>query len=134
MNAEQILKAMRVQRELGVPMGGPAEAPRKMTLLRPTDLEIQRDLVKLLPSDGNGAPSAQLLIDPDTVHTYVVGWSGYTTADLLGPAGGSDAAPFAPELVREWLSNNPGDIAVLVQALLGAVAEHINRKADAAKN
>ena len=133
MNAEQILKAMRTQRELGVPMGGTADAPRRMTLLRPTELEIQRDLLKLVPG-ADGKPTAQLLVDPDTVHHYVVGWDGYTTADLLGPAGGSDAAPFAPELVREWLANNPADIHVLVEALLTAVATHINSKAEAAKN
>jgi hypothetical protein len=133
MNAEQILKAMRTQRELGVPMGGTPEAPRRMTLLRPTELEIQRDLLKLLPG-ADGKPMAKLEVDPDTVHRYVVGWDGYTEADLLGPAGGSDAAPFAPELVREWLANNPADIHVLVEALLTAVATHINSKAEAAKN
>lgn len=133
MNAEQILKAMRTQRELGVPMGGPPEAPRRMTLLRPTELEIQRDLLKLLPGK-DGTPMAKLEVDPDKVHNYVVGWDGYTEADLLGPAGGSDAAPFAPELVREWLANNPADIHVLVEALLTAVATHINSKAEAAKN
>jgi hypothetical protein len=133
MNAEQILKAMRTQRELGVPMGGTPEAPRRMTLLRPTELEIQRDLLKLLPGK-DGTPMAKLEVDPDKVHNYVVGWTGYTEADLLGPAGGSDAAPFAPELVREWLANNPADIHVLVEALLIAVATHINSKAEAAKN
>lgn len=139
MNAEQILKAMRTQRELGVPMhaaattGGPEGAPRRITLLRPTELEIQRDLLKLLPGP-DGQPTARLMVDTDAIHKYVVGWSGYTTADLLGPAGGSDAAPFAPELVQEWLANNPADIHVLVEALLTAVSTYINSKAEAAKN
>lgn len=133
MNAEQILKAMRTQRELGVPMGGTPEAPRRMTLLRPTELEIQQNLLKLLPGP-DGKPTAQLMVDPDTIHAYVVGWQGYTTADLLGPAGGSDAAPFSGALVQEWLANNPGDIHLLVEALLTAVASHINAKAEAAKN
>lgn len=133
MNAEQILKAMRAQRELCVPMGGADDAPKRMTLLRPTDLEVQRDMIKLMPGDG-GKPTAQLLLDTDTVHRFVVAWDGYTTADLLGPAGGSDAAPFSPDLVREWLATHPEDIRKLVDALMGAITEHINTRAEAAKN
>ena len=129
MKPEHILKAMRAQRELGVDMGN----DRRMTLLRPTELEIQRDLIKMMPGP-DGAPVAQLLIDPDKLHSYVVGWSGYTEADLLGPVGGSDAAPFAPELVQEWLANNPADIGTLLDALLGCITQHINARAEAAKN
>ncbi len=129
MKPEHILKAMRAQRELGVDMGN----DRRMTLLRPTELEIQRDLIKLLPG-ADGKPVPQLLIDTDTVHRYVVGWTGYTEADLLGPVGGSDAAPFAPELVQEWLSNNPDDIGKLLDALFGCITDHINARAEAAKN
>ena len=129
MKPEHILKAMRAQRELGVDMGN----ERRMTLLRPTELEIQRDLIKLLPG-VDGKPVPQLLIDTDTVHRYVVGWAGYTEADLLGPAGGSDAAPFAPELVQEWLANNPDDIGKLLDALFGCITAHINARAEASKN
>jgi hypothetical protein len=129
MKPEHILKAMRAQRELGVDMGN----ERRMTVLRPTELEIQRDLVKLLPGPA-GTPVPTLQIDTDTVHRYVVGWAGYTEADLLGPAGGSDAAPFAPELVQEWLSNHPEDIGKLLDALFTCITTHINARAEAAKN
>ena len=129
MKPEHILKAMRAQRELGVDMGD----GRSMTLLRPTELEIQRDLIKLLPG-SDGTPVPQLLIDTDAVHRYVVGWSGYTEADLLGAVGGSDAAPFSTELVQEWLANNPSDIGKLLDALFGCITSHINARAEAAKN
>ncbi len=131
MTPDQILTKMRAQRELRVDMGG----GRSMTLLLPTELQIQRDLIKLLPgASPDDPPRATLELDPDTVHQYVTAWAGYTTADLLGPAGGDDPAPFAGLLVQEWLAEHTEDVTTLTSALLTAINDRFKAKAEAEKN
>jgi hypothetical protein len=131
MTPQQILTKMRAQRELRVEMG----SGRSMTMLLPTELQIQRDLIKLLPgASPDDPPRATLELDPDTVHEYVVGWAGYTTSDLLGPAGGDDPAPFASVLVQEWLAEHASDVTTLTSALLTAINDRFKAKAEAEKN
>lgn len=131
MNAAQILKAMEAQREFMVPLDG----ERKVTLRRPTDLQIQTNFIKLAPgAKPEDPPKPSLYVDPAHLHRYGVGWSGFAEADLLGAAGGSDPAPFDPLLLQAWLECNPAQINVLVEGLLGNIVQHINSKAEAEKN
>ena len=131
MNAEQLLKAMLIQREFMVPL----DAERKVALRRPTDLQIQTNFIKLNPgAKPEDPPKPSLHVDPAQLYRYGVGWVGFTEADLLGAAGGSDPAPFDPLLLQAWLECNPAQINVLLEGLLDNIVQHINSKAEAEKN
>lgn len=64
-----------------------------------------------------------------------VGWSGFTEAELLGSAVGSDAqAEFNPDLWRHWVLDNVDAMGICAARLNEAIAQHIQRKAVDRKN
>jgi hypothetical protein len=66
---------------------------------------------------------------------YVVGWDGYTEADLLGAAVGSgDAVPFDAELWAEYVADH-AELATQVVGWLGdMIVEHLKAKREAQGN
>jgi gamma-glutamyl:cysteine ligase YbdK (ATP-grasp superfamily) len=121
---------MRAQREFVVQL----EQGKSVTLLRPTDMEVQRDLLKVVPPKPTEKQKVELHIDTDKVHTHATAWVGFTEADLLGPDGGSDAVEFDQDLLQAYLANNVATANTLVDGLYGAIVAHINAKAEAEKN
>ena len=66
---------------------------------------------------------------------HLCGWHGFTEADLLGPAiGSSDVLPFAPELAVRVVRDRAAYVAPLMDAMVQAITEHLDTKADTAKN
>lgn len=130
MNAQALLKKMRAQREVLVPLDG----DKSVTLLRPTDAHCYRELMHLVPAKNGVESAVELQIDTATLHTFAVGWSGFTEADLLGANGGSDAVEFDAALLQEYLANHMPVANALVDALYKAIAAHIEAKTAAEKN
>ena len=131
MKPEAILAAMRKQREFVVDLGG----DKRVTLRRPTELEIQTVFVKLQPgATPEDPPKSVLMADPATIHLYAVGWQGVTEADLIGTAGGDAEAPFDVHLLQEWLSEHPDYTVLLLKDLLESIVSHINAQVAAEKN
>ncbi len=129
MTPEQILNKMARLREFVVELDG----GKNITLRRPTELQIQTQIIRLVPGkDGEAKASIQL--DPSDLRAHVVGWAGVVESDLLGSAGGSDEVPFHPDLFQAWIEERPEHAATLVQRLLSQIVEHINRKDDVEKN
>ena len=129
MSPEQILAKMAKQREFTVDLDG----GKRITLRRPTELQIQTQIVRLVPGEG-GEAKASIGLDTDSLRTYAVGWAGVVESDLLGSAGGSDEVPLHPDLLQAWLEDNPAHAATLVNALLEHIVAHINAKDESAKN
>lgn len=66
---------------------------------------------------------------------FVVGWSGFTEADLLGAAiGSSDAADFDKALCLRVVRDRLDYVVALGEHILAVVQEHEAAKASAAKN
>lgn len=131
MNHEKILRVMLAQREFVVDL---AEG-RRVTVRRPTEMQIQRDHVVLkFNPDTPDKRDASLTVDPDKVHELCVGWEGFSEADLTGAAGSSDAVPFHAELLRLWLEDQPDQARTLCTAVLDQMVAHLNRRSTAEKN
>lgn len=74
-------------------------------------------------------------ITVDHLAECVVGWEGFTEADLLGPAvGASDALPFAPELWGEVVRDRMDWVGTLAEALAEVISAHLAQRAATAKN
>lgn len=131
MNAQALIKQMRAQREVNVPLAD----GKSITLIRPTDLECQRDLLRpSLSKTPGGKTTVELHIDTDKLHHYATGWSGFTEQDLLGPNGASDSVDFDQTLLSEYLANNLDTALNLTNALYEAILAHITAKSAAEKN
>jgi hypothetical protein len=66
---------------------------------------------------------------------YAIGWEGFTEADLLGAAvGGSDVAPFSPELWARVVRDRIAYVTPLAEALVECIRLHLEAKDGAAKN
>lgn len=131
MTPAQILRAMEAQREFMVDLG----QGRKVSLRRPTELQIQTNFVKLQPGDKPEDPPKPILhVDPAQLHRYATGWTGFAESDLIGAAGSSDPAPFDTVLLQAWLEEHTEHLPTLVQGLLDSIVQHLNARSDAAKN
>lgn len=131
MNHDQMKRAMLARREFAVDLPD----GRRVTLRRPSELEIQANHVVLVPNPEDPAkPRSQLQVLPERVHQLAVDWAGFTETCLVGSAGGSDPVPYHPELLRLWLEENTDAVVTLCTAALGAISDHLNARADAEKN
>jgi hypothetical protein len=65
----------------------------------------------------------------------VVGWRGFTEADILGPAIGSDTpVEFDPDLFIEWATDDLMMLADVSNKAVQAFIDHRDKKAAAEKN
>lgn len=66
---------------------------------------------------------------------YACGWSGFTEATLLGDAvGASDAVAFAPELWAAYVRDHSDEARSVISAIVAAISEHLEDRAEATKN
>ena len=119
-----LVLALRRQREKSVDLGD----GKKVTFLRPPEVE----LTKLLHGEGD---TRTWVVGIDEVRAYVVGWSGFTEADILGAAvGSSDPLQFDQALWAELVGDKIEWMRKVADAILKSVVDHINRQAEVAKN
>lgn len=128
--AERLIQQMRDQRKRWITLeeGRGGAAPKRVQIIRPPETDLADFLLDL----GGGQHTLQAELRH--VEKYVVGWDGFTEADLVGPAGSSDAAPFAPELWREAVTDRLTWMRKIAQALLDMILEHRAAREDTAKN
>lgn len=70
----------------------------------------------------------------DVAKDHIVGWRGFTEADLLGASQGSDTpVPFTRELLHEW-SRNQADHLVNILAFASDLYRDSIPKEDVRKN
>lgn len=75
------------------------------------------------------------VVTPDDVCAAAEGWEGFTEADLLGPALGSDAVvAFLPETFSEWARDRMDAMTQMAAAIGEAISAHFARRAAAEKN
>lgn len=82
---------------------------------------------------ASGVGAAQV---PDLVTASVVGWRGFTEADLLGAAVASSDSeqPFDAAVFREWIEDDAGAMNSIAIAVVNLVQAHASRQEAAAKN
>lgn len=112
-----LIAKVRARREHAVPLDG----GKSVTVRRPAEAEFGR-----VASDKA----------VDLVADFVVGWQGFTEADLLGPeVGASDIdVPFDADLWREVVRDRIDWVKVVAQRLGELVTEHVNQRGLVAKN
>jgi hypothetical protein len=118
--AERLISAMRAQRlswvELEPAKDGRAE--KRVQITRPPESAMPDFLVKT--EDGGYTLKAELR----HVEAYTVGWEGITEADLVGPAGSSDPAAFAPALWSVVVADKLAWLQAVATAILEAIVKH----------
>lgn len=118
--AERLIAAMRAQRlswvELEAAKDGRAE--KRVQITRPPESAMPDFLVKT--EDGGYTLKAELR----HVEAYTVGWEGITEADLVGPAGSSDPAAFAPALWSVVVADKLAWLQAVATAILEAIVKH----------
>ena len=118
--AERLISAMRAQRLSWVVLE-PAKdgrAEKRVQITRPPESAMPDFLVKT--EDGGYTLKAELR----HVEAYTVGWEGITEADLVGPAGSSDPAAFAPALWSVVVADKLAWLQAVATAILEAIVKH----------
>jgi hypothetical protein len=113
----QLIERLLEQRRTWIPLG---DGRRRVRICRPAATELHT-LV--------GGVTA------DVVCKYVDAWEGFTEADILGDAAGSDTpVTFSAELFDLWARDHVDVIRVVAEGLLASVTALMQRQADTAKN
>lgn len=116
--------ALRKRREKWVDI----DEGKRILFRRPTESEMGAHL------EGNGEDRTWVIRNDD-VFKYVIGWEGYTEADILGAAvGSSDLLPFDAELFREFSLDDVGMLGKVAKGILDSILSYISQKAAVAKN
>jgi hypothetical protein len=117
--AELLIQRMRARRERWVPLGD--DERRRVLIRRPSEVEMI--------SMRNGIGVAD-------VGRHVVGWEGFTEADLLGPELGSAdaAAPFSTALWTEWVTDHVDALNLVAAAIAADVEAHCTAREAARGN
>ena len=68
------------------------------------------------------------------VQRYVTDWKGFTEADVLGGAGGSDQLAFHPEVWAEVVLDQAAWYTKVAEKLCEMVTSHLAASAEKAKN
>lgn len=124
MEPRALLAALKRRREKTIDLGN----GKSVTFLRPTEAEMGA----LLEVNGE---QRTWNVGVEHVRKFVVGWSGFTAADLLGAAiGSSDPVEFDRELWAEVCADDIAWIRQVADAILKSVVDHITEKDSAAKN
>ena len=115
MDAKAILARMAEQRKHWVDLPG----GKRLQFFRPQEFEF-------LHLVGG--------VRIEHVERYACGWEGFTSADLLGPDGGSDAVDFTPELWAAVLRDRTEYLVPAAQELSAVVTAYLAKRDAAAKN
>lgn len=105
--------------------------PRTYALLLPTAHQME---VAVASRTEGEAGVVQFL--RRQVEAAITGWEGVTLSafDPAGGDSGDERIPFSAELVSDLLDAQPGDEAVLREALIAKLSERRTRAESAAKN
>lgn len=128
--AERLIAAMRAQRLSWVVLE-PAKdgrAEKRVQITRPPE----NDVAAFVSKTDEGLFTLEA--SAEHVTRYVTGWDGITEADLIGPAGSSDAAEFHPDLWRIVVEDRLEWMRTIARALLDAILEHRAAKLEDEKN
>jgi hypothetical protein len=125
-NQKVLLAKLRAQRTREVEI-----VPGKIVkYLRPAENDMA-DFLK----PGAEPDKRVWVVDISHVCKYVVGWTGFTEADLLGEAVGSaDEVAFDAELWAEVVSDRVEWRTKVADAILDSIVSHLTAKEAAAKN
>jgi hypothetical protein len=120
-----LLKQMREQREFRVELEAAADGkPAKIVwLLRPLDANDLDHVIAALLGASAGARVV------DTVVRFTTRWDGFTEADLLPGAGGSDKVDYHPDVWREVV----GDSLAWTGRCRDALVDQVNARAEKRK-
>lgn len=111
-----LLKRLMAQRERWVDLGG----RKRVCFLRPAQTELR------------GLSGANFV---DVAAKAVIRWEGFTEADILGPALGSDAtAQFSPELWSEVAKDRLDYVEKVVEAIVAEADKLIQEIAAVSGN
>ena len=127
--AERVLAMRRAQRQSWVEVAPAANGrpARRVQIIRPTETEQPQ----FLRAVGD---KYQWSAELEHVQRFVTDWDGYTEADLVGPAGGSDPVPFSPQLWADVCADSAKTTVKVAQALLDVLSRHAGTSAEDAKN
>jgi hypothetical protein len=116
MDVKTLLAKMASQREVWVDLSG----TRRLQYRRPPEVE--------LPRLAGG-------VTLEVVVQYACGWSGFTEADLLGPAiGSNDEVPFSAELWEAYVRDHAGELQIAAKHMAETVTAYLLQRDAAAKN
>ena len=127
MNAEQLIAAALASRAKWVDL----EGGRRVRVRRPAEHDVR----SLLQRDAAGAVIGLAADLPEAIR-YVVGWEGFTEADLLGPeiGAGDVKVPFDPEVWEAVSADSTDYQRKVADAILKSVVDYLNSKAETSKN
>lgn len=104
---------------------GSGTQAKRLRLIRPSEQEMGETIIR----------AGHVHIGAAEVARFVVDWSGYTEADVLGSTiGSSDPLPFSPDIWAEYVGDR-SELGVKVQtALLDALLAFFNARKEDRKN
>ena len=123
--SQQLIKQLREQRMAWVVVDDACTPPKRVRIIRPTEVELSQHFVK----------AGEVSVGFDQVKAFVVDWDGFTEAHLLGASvGAADPVPFTPALWSEVVGDHTTWVRTVAQALLDAVVSHTQKTDDTLKN
>ncbi len=128
--AERLIAQIKAQRLSWVELEPAADgrAAKRVQITRPPENDVA--------SFVSQTPEGLFTLEASAEHVtkYVTGWDGITEADLIGPAGSSDAAEFHPNLWRIVVEDRLDWMRAIARALLDAILAHRAAKLEDEKN
>jgi len=108
------------------------EPGKRVRITRPPEADVVRRFLR--PSATEGGKFAVAITDEDASQ-YVVGWEGFTEADVLGQGvGGSSQAAFSLDLWRAVSADRYDWLRTVTKGVLDAVIAFQEKRAVDAKN
>lgn len=93
---------------------------KRLQIIRPTEVEMVT---------GRYRTPVQILAE------QVVGWEGFTEADILGPTIGSDSpAAFDPELFAAWVSDKAEQAGAVLKEIQRVQTDYLARREERSGN
>jgi hypothetical protein len=137
MDKAQMLRQQRQQRATWHELDDPPR--RALQIRRPTEDQViaWRSTLESLGKGGddNTAFLAAVPKLREIVGSVVIGWRGFTEADLLGPAvGASSPQDFDAEVFAEWVQDETMLLVAIASDAVKSFKEHRDKKAAAEKN
>lgn len=126
MDAQALIKRIRAGREVWLELepasgsGDDAKPAKRVRIRRPAEAEMRTFLVQSRAEAAVGV---------------VVGWDGFTEADLLGDSvGAADAVSFDADLWAEVVRDRADWISLVTDRAVALVQAHQQLKAESEKN
>lgn len=115
--ASDLIARLAEQRRTWIPL---ADGRRRVRVSHPLATELH---------ELSGFPTVEI------VCRYADGWDGFTEADILGGAAGSDLpAEFSRELFSLWARDQVETLTTVAEGLLEIIRRRVEQQAGIAKN